>query len=109
MILKFIKRHRIVIIGGMWGLFSGVLYAWVIFAEGFAGNEFIFPESLKLIFLPAYLTDLISTALKNTLSLLVFTLWFAGIPVLLGIAIGASIEYLTNKLKKISSKKRKTH
>lgn len=98
--LEFIKKHRIVIIGGIWGLFSGILYAWGVFAEGFAGHEFVFPESLKLIFLPAYFTHLISTALKGTLSLLPFIVWFAGIPALFGIAIGVGIEYSINKFKK---------
>ncbi|MEA1936536.1 MAG: hypothetical protein U9N04_00265 [Patescibacteria group bacterium] len=97
--LKFIGKHKIIIVGGIWGLFSGVLYAWGIFAEGFAGHQFIFPENLRLIFLPAHLTHLITTSLRNS-SLILFFIWFAGIPVLFGVTIGAGVEYLINKFKK---------
>ena len=106
-LFESIKKHKLLIAGGIWGLLSGVLYAWGVFAEGFAGNVFIFPESLKLIFLPAYLTHIISTALDSILSLLLFSAWFAGMPVLFGIAIGAGIGYLINIFRKIKSGKTK--
>ena len=89
---KWTKRGAIV--GGVWGLVTGILYAWGIFAEGFAGHEFVFPESLKVICLPAYLAHLISTALAGILSLLLFIIWFVGMPTFFGIMIGIGIGLL---------------
>jgi len=88
------------IVGGVWGLITGILYAWGVFATGFAGHEFVFPESLKIICLPAYLTHLISTALASILSLLLFSIWFVGIPTFFGIMIGIGVGFLITMIVK---------
>ena len=82
------------IIGGIWGLLTGMLYAWGVFGAGFTGDELVFPDSLKIICLPAYLTHLISTALKGILSLLLFVIWFVGMPTFFGIIIGIVVGIL---------------
>jgi hypothetical protein len=88
------------VVGGVWGLITGILYAWGVFATGFAGHEFVFPEGLKIICLPAYLTHLISTALAGILSLLLFIIWFVGMPTFFGIMIGSGIGILTTVIVK---------
>lgn len=88
------------IVGIIWGLITGILYAWCVFAEAFAGHQFIFPESLKIICLPAYFTHLISTALASTLSLLLFIVWFAGMSIFFGLIIGICIGFLITMLRK---------
>jgi hypothetical protein len=88
------------VVGGVWGLITGILYAWGVFATGFAGHEFVFPESLKIVCLPASLTHLISTALAGILSLLLFIIWFVGMPTFFGIMIGSGIGILTTMIVK---------
>ncbi len=91
------------IVGGVWGLLTGILYAWGVFAAGFSGHEFGFPEGLEIVCLPVYLTHLISTALKGILSFLLFIAWFVGMPTFFGIMIGIGIGILiTMIVKKVS-------
>ena len=63
------KNRRIklgAILGGIWGLISGILYAWGAFASGFSGHGNIgalfnnMPSTGKLMYLPAFLTDAFS-------------------------------------------------
>lgn len=89
-----------VIVGLIWGLITGMLYAWSVFAEGFTGHQFVFPASLKVICLPAYFTHLISTALSSNLSLLLFILWFAGMSIFFGIMIAICIGSLITVIRK---------
>jgi len=89
-----------VIVGVIWGFITGILYAWGVFAEGFTGHQFVFPESLKIICLPAYITHLISTALSSNLSLILFILWFAGMSIFFGIMIGICVGFLITVVEK---------
>ena len=93
---KWMKRGGI--IGGIWGLIAGALYAWRLFTAGFSGHEFVFSESLIVLFLPAFLTHLLSSALKNVLSLLLFSVWFIGLPIIFGILIGVLLATMAKKV-----------
>lgn len=105
---KWTKRGAI--IGGIWGLLTGMLYAWGVFAAGFSGHGDIgtlfknIPTIWKIIYLPAYLADIISNLLGNLLipiaSILGFSffiIWCIGIPVLFGVAIGILVTAIVKK------------
>ena len=96
---KWTKRGAIV--GGIWGLVTGILYAWGVFAAGFSGHGDVgilfknVPVIWKIIYLPTYLTDMISNLLGNLLIIMAsllgfsfFIIWCIGIPILFGVAIG---------------------
>jgi hypothetical protein len=98
---KWTKRSAI--IGGTWGMLSGMIYAWIAFAAGFSGYGDVgalfknTPIIWKIIFLPAYVTDIFSYLLGNSLIIIAsilgfyfFILWCIGISILFGVAIGIS-------------------
>ncbi|KAF5423981.1 MAG: S-layer domain-containing protein, partial [Candidatus Methanocomedens sp.] len=105
------KRTKIgAIIGGLWGLITGMLYAWGVFALGFSGHGEIGTLSKnistiwKIIFLPAYLTDIISGFLGNSLIIIAsllgfsfFIIWCIGIPILFGIIMGILASAIIEK------------
>ncbi len=87
-----------------------MLYAWGVFALGFSGHGEIGTLSKnisiiwKLIFLPAYLTDLISGFLGNSLIIIAsllgfsfFIIWCIGIPIIFGIIIGILASAIIEK------------
>ena len=104
------RTKRSAIIGGLWGLITGMLYAWGVFALGFSGHGEIGTLSKnistiwKIIFLPAYLTDIISGFLGNSLIIIAsllgfsfFIIWCIGIPILFGIIIGILADVILKK------------
>ena len=102
---KWIKRSMI--IGGVWGLATGALYALGVYGAAFAGYSMgmLFKNTsimCKIILLPAYLTDLFSGLLSDwlipTISILV--IWCIGLPILFGFIFGAGIGYLVDKFRK---------
>jgi len=111
LIIGWNKRTKIsAIIGGLWGLIAGMLYAWGVFALGFSGHGEIgtlsknMPTIWKIIFLPAYLTDIISGFLGNSLIIIAsllgfsfFIIWCIGIPILFGIIIGILASAIIEK------------
>jgi len=111
LIIGWNKRTKIgAIIGGSWGLITGMLYAWGVFALGFSGHGEIGTLSnnisaiWKIFFLPAYLTDIISGFLGNSLIIIAsllgfsfFIIWCIGIPILFGIIMGILTSAIIEK------------
>jgi hypothetical protein len=106
---KWTKRSAF--IGGTWGLLSGMIYAWIAFAAGFSGHGDVgvlfknVPIIFKIIVFPAYVTDIFSYLLGNSLifiaSLLAFyffILWCIGMSILIGAAIGISVVAVLIKI-----------
>lgn len=105
---KWTKRSTI--IGGTWGLLSGMMYAWMAFAAGFSAYGDVgalFKNILikwKIIFLPAYVTDMFSYLLGNSLIIIAsflgfyfFILWCIGISIMFGVAISISVAAVIKK------------
>lgn len=105
---KWTKRSTI--IGGTWGLLSGMIYAWMAFAAGFSGHGDVgallknIPIKWKIIFLPAYVTDIFSYLLGNSLIIIAsflgvyfFIMWCIGISIMFGVAIGISVAAVIKK------------
>lgn len=105
---KWTKRS--IIIGGTWGLLSGMIYAWMAFAAGFsgygdAGTLFKnIPINWKIILLPAFVTDIFSYLLGNSLIIIAcflgiyfFIIWCIGISIMFGVAIGISVDAVIKK------------
>lgn len=114
---KLIKKGAI--FGGMWGLITGVQYAWGVFASSFAESDWsdLFSQTnilYKIAFLPSSLTHQILILWENQInsflaSLLVpygpivwittFSIIFVGIPILIGFIIGVSVAVIILKVK----------
>ena len=107
---KLVKRGAI--IGGIWGLISGIFYLLGILASGFSGGRDVGSlfENVsfiwKMIYLPAYLTDTIFNLLGDSLKDILFTPLFPLImiswiiiPIMFGILIGILISAMVKVIK----------
>jgi len=113
---KWTKRGAIV--GGIWGLVTGTLYAWGIYAAAFRGYSAIghlFSNKglvIKFVYLPAYLTDQVLGIFENQLNsffssllggygpilwVLIFILFFVGMPLFIGSVIGFLVAAIVKK------------
>jgi hypothetical protein len=105
---KWTKRGAI--IGGIWGLITGILYTFGILAAGFTGHGDIgtlfknVPVIWRIIYLPAYLTDIIFNLLGDLLKNIMFTPIFpifmiswVVMPILFGVGIGVLVTAIVKK------------